>query len=56
MNERKPCPFCGERPWNMENGNGTWVIQCLNPDCEMTVKTIPRTTEEMAIDAWNRRS
>lgn len=56
MTELKPCPFCGSEVV-VDNNKYTKVysIACGNPECYLSVSTLPCQTSKEAIDIWNRR-
>lgn len=55
--ELKPCPFCGEKDdvKLMERDDGGCFVMCYN--CiTATTPVIPCASEELAVEAWNRRA
>ena len=50
--ELKPCPFCGSKILNVTNAMGEWWVDCKG----CAASTIMASTEEKAIEAWNRRT
>ena len=56
--ELKPCPFCGGEA-TLDHVNGShgelWDIFCSTRSCEIRPCTVWFTTEQDAIEAWNRR-
>ena len=57
MSELKPCPFCGgEAKISAENFGAKYFVRCINiKNCLVRPFTISYSTEEEAVNAWNRR-
>ena len=55
MTELKPCPFCGGEA-TVQEWEGGYYIECLNPDCDVSPATADFDAEKEAIVAWNRRA
>lgn len=56
QNELKPCPFCGgEAKIGKISIDKTYYVQCGNGYCDVLPSTYTYTTEEQAIEHWNRR-
>ncbi len=64
MTELKPCPFCGRKPTKVRQhqvagmGRIYYSIGCVAPNSSCAVKPHTRffNSEEVAIEAWNRRA
>lgn len=54
--ELKPCPFCGEQPQIFDLKDGRYIVECVNPDCDVYPYTSIHYDEQEAIAAWNRRA
>lgn len=54
MNELKPCPFCGGKARLTYNTYGSHYVQCDNVSCDVKPVTWIYTTEEEAVEAWNK--
>ncbi len=61
-----PCPFCGgraEAKTDTWSGDG-WIVECTNVQpaagptsgCDVSPRTLPRTTRAAAVKAWNVRA
>ena len=53
-NKLKPCPFCGEKPKRIIEGEYKRFL-CNNFDCWIKPRTDWYADELTAIEAWNRR-
>lgn len=53
--ELKPCPFCGGEATTYK-AEGWHYVSCVNDDCIASVSMQSFSSEEEAIDAWNRRA
>ena len=54
MVELKPCPFCGGEAFKFKmNDHGFVLFSVVCHECH--AKTNATTTEERAVEAWNRR-
>ena len=56
--ELKRCPFCGGKPYLVEDTsymNSIWNIGCNNYKCKMVVYLDDPTVKKKAISAWNWR-
>ena len=59
MEELKTCPFCGKPGLVQIDDDGFLVVGCDSQDCVCNIYEAWKkqfTTEEKAIDAWNRRT
>ena len=56
MTELKPCPFCGEPPELFSFKDGRYLVNCVNPDCDVYPYTRIHDSAEAAAEAWNRRA
>ena len=54
MNELKPCPFCGSKPFVWRTNHRTY-IECPNLTADSHRVTMSGKTDKEAIEAWNRR-
>ena len=57
--ELKPCPFCGSTPMvDVTSGSvdTLYEVFCDNPRCNADVRVTSYTSEELAIERWNRRA
>ena len=54
MNELKPCPFCGSKPFVWRTNYRTY-IECPNLTTESHRIMMSGKSDEEAIEAWNRR-
>lgn len=52
--ELKKCPFCGEKAMLTCNTYGSHYVQCDNVSCSIKPVTWIYTTEEEAVEAWNK--
>ena len=55
MNELKPCPFCGSKPFVWRTNHRTY-IECPNLTAESHRIMMSGKSDEEAIEAWNRRA
>ena len=56
MAELKPCPFCGGEAELNHSITGTYFdVVCKDPYCRGFTRVCNYSTEEKAIEAWNRR-
>jgi len=54
--ELKPCPFCGGKPYILEDEYyGTFEVGCNNRKCKLVVYTNDIAEKKKAIAAWNKR-
>lgn len=51
----KPCPFCGSEAHLHSGTEDHWII-CSNSDCAAALVARSFSSEEEAINAWNRRA
>jgi Lar family restriction alleviation protein len=51
----KPCPFCGEQPSVFRYNGGEMRIECVDPDCQASVR-IEAANEQRAVNKWNTRA
>lgn len=65
MQELKPCPFCGSKPYMTQNYMGQKYVRCdecgavvwgKDTDDWSIAKMGEKKAEKYAADAWNRRS
>jgi len=61
MNELKPCPFCGSpevKMYSFEDASlhGFLHLCKTNGDAMVKIESRLYSTEEKAIEAWNRRA
>lgn len=52
----KPCPFCGGQAQIYDFKDGRYLVECINPDCDVYPYTSTHYDKQEAIDAWNRRA
>jgi hypothetical protein len=54
-----PCPFCGRLPgWRNQSADKSVNFRhlaCINPDCNLEVRTRRSGADEELIGDWNRR-
>lgn len=51
----KPCPFCGSEA-SINSGTEDYYVSCRNVDCAAALVARSFSSEEEAINAWNRRA
>ena len=54
MSKLKRCPFCGGKARLTYNRYGSHYVQCDNVSCGIKPVTWIYTTEEEAVEAWNK--
>ena len=54
MNELKPCPFCGSKPFVWRTNHRTY-IECPNLTADSHRIMMSGKTDKEAIEEWNRR-
>lgn len=54
MNELKPCPFCGSKPFVWRTNYRTY-IECPNLTSESHRIMMSGKSDKEAFEAWNRR-
>lgn len=58
--ELKPCPFCGKIPEIIisknSNSKSFYRVECKRMSCTVLASTFAYSTENEAIEAWNRRA
>ena len=53
--ELKPCPFCGGEAEVRKFTETKYFVQCFFVQCKSCLIGSTFTSEQLAVDAWNRR-